>query len=616
MAVTVRDVRPDGSAFYLRSIHQVLTDTRGSDVVTPRAIVNPPSAFSPPKYAIWVNALWFLSLVISLTCALLATLINQWARRYLRITHSRYTPQKRARIRSFFAEGADKLRLPLAVGALPTLLHSSFFLFFTGLAMFLYDIDCTVFKLVAVWVGICTFLYTCLTFLPIFRFDSPYYTPLSSLAWFLYTGLLFLVFQSLQWLTAFNCFRRAKWVRFRTSRDRYYEWFLHGIEKAAEDTALGLPSDIDYRALTWTLETLNEDNELEAFFEGIPGFCNSAVVSDPLVAFKTPNGEKMSLALVGFMCNTLSSNLVPEPIKQRRIEICIKAVEAASLSINRRIFDRILYKDWSGLLNSVEFGLFLRRVVYGDPFDAYYSQCVISLIVARVQERDARWFQLAMDHLGVSESVLQDYLDHGDSLLLAVFMSVCRRTIYAYSKHGWHRDVYSQSKTLESLSKLDIRHTLPELRHDFCSLWNELVDSARYAGDRRTRSLSTNILMHIRNMYIALHESTSAALTKTSIGTANIDPIHVLPYLYPLCNIPAHTPGLSYQGDKIAAGVTSLNDHNPRTSYLAILGNDVAGTGNIAGTPSVLTTDPSQIGIQVAGEPSPEHVRAWTTGTT
>ena len=72
---------------------------------------------------VWVNALWFLSLVISLTCALLATLLQQWARRYLKVTQPRYSPHKRARIRAFFAEGVDKFLLPWAVEALPTLLH-------------------------------------------------------------------------------------------------------------------------------------------------------------------------------------------------------------------------------------------------------------------------------------------------------------------------------------------------------------------------------------------------------------------------------------------------------------------------------------------------------------
>jgi hypothetical protein len=53
------------------------------------------------------------------------------------------------------------------------------------------------------------------------------------------------------------------------------------MEKAAEEFALELPSDIDGRALLRTLEALDEDDELETFFAGIPGFCSSIVDSYP-----------------------------------------------------------------------------------------------------------------------------------------------------------------------------------------------------------------------------------------------------------------------------------------------------------------------------------------------
>ncbi|KAH9972292.1 hypothetical protein BGW80DRAFT_1120412, partial [Lactifluus volemus] len=87
LTVSIQDLKPnsqDTSAFYLANIYQLLADpnvSRASILATP---VQPPS-FSPSKSAIWVNSLWFLSLVISLTCALLATLLQQWARRYVTI---------------------------------------------------------------------------------------------------------------------------------------------------------------------------------------------------------------------------------------------------------------------------------------------------------------------------------------------------------------------------------------------------------------------------------------------------------------------------------------------------------------------------------------------------
>ena len=65
---------------------------------------------TPPKYAVWLNSLRVLSLLISITCALLATLLPQLARRYLKVTQPRYSPLKRAGVRALFFEGTTCLR--------------------------------------------------------------------------------------------------------------------------------------------------------------------------------------------------------------------------------------------------------------------------------------------------------------------------------------------------------------------------------------------------------------------------------------------------------------------------------------------------------------------------
>ncbi|KAH9054561.1 hypothetical protein EDB83DRAFT_1124026 [Lactarius deliciosus] len=91
VAVSIQDLRPnsqDTSAFYLQSIYQLLADPNRTAVSIPPALANPPP-FSPPSYAVWVNSLWFLSLAISLSCGLLATLLQRWARRYIKITQTR-----------------------------------------------------------------------------------------------------------------------------------------------------------------------------------------------------------------------------------------------------------------------------------------------------------------------------------------------------------------------------------------------------------------------------------------------------------------------------------------------------------------------------------------------
>ncbi|KAI0296139.1 hypothetical protein B0F90DRAFT_1919155 [Multifurca ochricompacta] len=532
----------------------LLANANGTHVSIPSTLPDP-SQLSPSASAVWVNSLWFLSLAISLTCAMLATLLQQWARRYAKVTQPRYSPHKRARIRAFFAEGVDKLHLPWAVEALPTLIHLSLFLFFAGLVVFLFNVNHTVFKVVMCWVGICTGLYICVTLMPIFRHDSPYYAPLSESAWFLYAGTLLVVFQILRWFSAFSCFSYATWDRLGDLKDRYHRWCLHGIGKAAEESAQKLSSEIDGRALIWTLESLDEDHELEQFFASIPGFCSSSLIPELLEAFKVPNGGAMTQALIGLMHRTLTSNLVTESVKQRRIALCTKAMNVASLPINWAIFEPVLYREWNGLLKSVEFGQFLMRISYQSTFVGYHARCVISVILASTKEYDDRWFELATDHLGITKGVLEKYIGHGDSMVLASLTDISRRTFRDYVKYGWFVGAGWRSKSLKSVCEFNTRDTVPELQQDFCSLWNEVVLKAQNGKDDRLESISIFLLRHIRHAFIDLHEGTNAAPTAFSASTADENPVLLSPSSYPLCGIESHRHGISDSTSRIPEGI-------------------------------------------------------------
>ncbi|KAN0140394.1 hypothetical protein V8E53_001603, partial [Lactarius tabidus] len=303
ISVSIQDLQQnpqDTSNFYLANMYQATINPNSSS-----SLPASPPLFSPPNHAVWVNALWFLSLVISITCALLATLLQQWARRYLKVTQPRYSPHKRARIRAFFAEGVDKFLLPWAVEALPTMLHLSLFLFFAGLSVFLWNVNLTILKVVLSWIGLCTALYGCITFIPVFRHDSPYHTPLSLPVWQFVMGIPFLAFRALERITY------KLWISFLF---------------VTEETAFGSPSEIDARAFLWTFDSLDEDHELERFFYGLPGFRSSKMVKDPLLDLTEEQQGKLLNALVGLSDRTSSSNLLPEPVKIRRTLICGKAI--------------------------------------------------------------------------------------------------------------------------------------------------------------------------------------------------------------------------------------------------------------------------------------------------
>src|SRR5258708_34801453 len=331
ISVSIQDIQQnpqDTSNFYLANIYATLADPSQSNSTS---LPTSPPPFSPPTHAVWVNALWFLSLVMSLTCALLATLLQQWARRYLKLTQSRYSPHKRARIRAFLSEGVEKLLLPWTVDALPTLLHISLFLFFAGLVVFLGHVNLTIFKSVLSWVGVCTALYGCVTLMPLIRRDSPYHTPLSLPAWQIVTGILFLTFRVLRRL-ALSYFSWESYVHLDNLAESYGNLLVQGMRKTIEETALKLPSAIDTRAFMWTFDSLDEDHELESFFSGLPGFRSSKVTEDPLPILTGEETWRLHREMAGLLDRTFSSDLLPAPVKERRAMLCAKAADPPQIS--------------------------------------------------------------------------------------------------------------------------------------------------------------------------------------------------------------------------------------------------------------------------------------------
>ena len=225
--MTVQDLRPnsqDTSAFYLGNIYGVLADPNATRAPIPSPAEPPP--FSAPRYAIWVNSLWFLSLVMSLSCALWATSLHQWARRYIRLSQpARCGPEKRARMRSFFAEGVDKMHIRWAVEVLPTLQHLSLFLFFGGLVIYLFNMDQEVFLCVVWWIGLFSTAYGLITLLPLIRHNSPYNSPLSQPTWFLYSSVKYVTVTVVSFIASW-CGSRQTWIRCDNLRDVYRGWML------------------------------------------------------------------------------------------------------------------------------------------------------------------------------------------------------------------------------------------------------------------------------------------------------------------------------------------------------------------------------------------------------
>ena len=343
-----------------------------------------------------VNLLWVFSLVISLACATLATMLQQWARQYIAfIQLPQDSPRDRARIRALFADSADKLFLKTMGILMVCSLHMAILLFFIGLLIFFHNVNHTIFIFMLLFFVFCMTIYTFFTVLPLFQASSLLYTPVSALpATFILLSI---------------CLIHSTFAdRFRFKRWRFFEWLFEGVDNVEDISSTPIP-ELDARILELTLNSLSEDDAMEKSFAAIPDLFDenldpSNLSKDLQEAFKT--------ALYRFLDYTFRSTTVAESVKNHRLTICLKASSAVLDPVGfREILQEILNGRWPELLRSVEMGLSLRSWVEpSDKENVSYIQEIISRIVENAEKRDDRWLALAADQPGMSENLFQYYL--------------------------------------------------------------------------------------------------------------------------------------------------------------------------------------------------------------
>jgi Family of unknown function (DUF6535) len=471
--VTIADLKPDPQekpTFYLENIYKLLAD--GNVTVSRPSITVEPPRFSPPNYAIWVNSLWFLSLCMSLTSAMLATMLQQWARRYVRITEKpRSTPHDGARIRAFFAQGLERLRFSWVAEAIPLLIHMSLILFFTGLLIYLFNIHHTVFYAAVWWIGLSAAVYLVITILPVLRVSSPYYSPFSSLVFRIFAALLHIV----SFLDRF---------RGLAAKYSFCKGFSKSIENMAREEVTKRPWKVDRFILKWTFDThsLASARQLDQFFSDIYDFYNSNIIQDPRRVLNKLGFREFCSAWMAFMKRTFSLTSLSDPHKMEQFKKYLKVADAIDGSAS------------------------------SDSKMGLLAQTSVANILANVpmEGRDDRWIKLAADQMDISENDVRRYLEFGnDTMSLATWIHMAR--LISNSPTDAEQDVatYAAERILQPPSQFDIQNTLPELQHKFCSLWNEVVAKAQESGDG---SIPHLVIFLLRDLYEDLHRGTEDAL--------------------------------------------------------------------------------------------------------
>ncbi|KAH9983042.1 hypothetical protein BJV74DRAFT_53711 [Russula compacta] len=139
----------DKWAFYLLKTHELLAEDKEPYAYFISTTIPDPTRFAPARSAVLINSLWFLSLAVSLSCIMLASLPQRWTHQYHdaigmgmtgRSRNGLRNPATAAAPRASVDGAEDDLPPPWLIKALPTLLHMALYLFFSGFAVFVFNL--------------------------------------------------------------------------------------------------------------------------------------------------------------------------------------------------------------------------------------------------------------------------------------------------------------------------------------------------------------------------------------------------------------------------------------------------------------------------------------------
>ncbi|KAL4252144.1 hypothetical protein ABKN59_001708 [Abortiporus biennis] len=134
-----------------------------------------PVQFQRPDFAVLVNILMFISLVLSLITASLGILVKQWLREYM--AQDGLSPIGHIRIRHYRNQGLVKWRVFEIAALLPLLLQLALIFFLVGLCRFLVSVDLVVGYIVTSVVAFFLFTFIATTLGPTLSLQCPYKTP-------------------------------------------------------------------------------------------------------------------------------------------------------------------------------------------------------------------------------------------------------------------------------------------------------------------------------------------------------------------------------------------------------------------------------------------------------
>ncbi|KAJ7467616.1 hypothetical protein FB451DRAFT_1401606 [Mycena latifolia] len=311
-----KTLMPDQGAITIALLEQISRQLDQSSGANPVAA----TPFTPSRTSLACNTLWFLSLGLSLACALLATLVEQWSRDFIQRTEMRPSPIIRARIFSYLYFGMQRFGMHTVVDFIPLLLHISLLLFFAGLVAFLLPVNSEVMIVAAVLLGFISATYLCLTVLPIISSDSPYRTPLSNVGWGMFQRLSTLM----RWHRKHLPDQESTIADGQsTDADKSIPTMIEVMNRDAV-VASSSRDERDGRAIVWTVRSLTDNTEFEPFVDALPAL------------IRGPNGRRRGYdRMINMLLDDRDIQLVPRI--EGLLRSCDNGLLTPELETRRRI---------------------------------------------------------------------------------------------------------------------------------------------------------------------------------------------------------------------------------------------------------------------------------------
>jgi len=370
---------PDSASETVALLAQLVALANGTHISSSTQVAPPQVDFRPSPSAIWVNTLWFLSLFIALVCAMLATMVQQWSRRYLHDAQIQGPPHIIGPVHAYLSKGIDQFRLNDSTTVIVSLLHLSVFLFFIGLLVFLFSTNSLIAWIIAGSMATYVLLYMMLSIMPMINPTSPYETPLT---------LLFQVFAPIfknlivrYWPK--RLYRRRQ-ISFQPMPPPRPIWSLSVRRVELVKRSTRWPNlDQFYFSLQQVTKSVDELHELEALCEALVGILAPSPNSDN----KTQKSIAKRLLYWGLMQNTLelvkSAERLSGPLLKHRIAVAARVILSLDSlfpssdhplqcnvctrsNINKDAYDVQHHGVWSTISERVDDALIFQKCKFSD----------------------------------------------------------------------------------------------------------------------------------------------------------------------------------------------------------------------------------------------------------